>query len=218
MADETMPPPKSSASTDPSPAPTSVGGVTFDGEHVWLAAGDTLNAFDPETGKMRALDRCRRARRNRLRRASICFRSPKIASRRSTRRPAVCSSTIPRRAAAALRPRLGGRDALGRAAPRPQDPSDRSRNRRRPAHHRVQPLRHRRHLGRGRVLARRPGKATTASCGASTLAPAMCWRASTCRQARACRGSSPMAAISFFCGGGRTGKVRVVRRPKRATV
>ena len=28
-----------------------VHGVTYDGEHVWFAAGDTLNAFDPASGK-----------------------------------------------------------------------------------------------------------------------------------------------------------------------
>ena len=28
-----------------------VGGVSFDGEHVWFAAGNKLNAFDPESGK-----------------------------------------------------------------------------------------------------------------------------------------------------------------------
>ncbi len=28
----------------------SVNGVTYDGRHVWFAAGDTLNAVDPETG------------------------------------------------------------------------------------------------------------------------------------------------------------------------
>ena len=27
-----------------------VGGVTYDGERVWFAAGDTLNAFDPKSG------------------------------------------------------------------------------------------------------------------------------------------------------------------------
>src|ERR1051325_6023273 len=27
-----------------------VAGVTYDGRRVWFAAGDTLNAFDPETG------------------------------------------------------------------------------------------------------------------------------------------------------------------------
>jgi len=29
-----------------------VGGVTYDGQHVWFAGGDTLNAFDPASGKM----------------------------------------------------------------------------------------------------------------------------------------------------------------------
>ncbi|BAN27972.1 Vgb family protein [Caballeronia insecticola] len=34
-----------------------VHGVTFDGERVWFAAGNTLNAFDPESGeKTRSLD------------------------------------------------------------------------------------------------------------------------------------------------------------------
>ena len=34
-----------------------VHGVTFDGERVWFAAGDTLNAIDPESGKMvRSID------------------------------------------------------------------------------------------------------------------------------------------------------------------
>jgi glutamine cyclotransferase len=28
-----------------------VGGVTYDGRHVWFAAGDTLSAFDPASGK-----------------------------------------------------------------------------------------------------------------------------------------------------------------------
>jgi len=34
-----------------------VGGVTYDGNRVWFAAGDKVNAFDPATGKLeRALD------------------------------------------------------------------------------------------------------------------------------------------------------------------
>ena len=35
----------------------SVHGVTYDGQHVWFAAGDKLNAFDPASGKMlRSID------------------------------------------------------------------------------------------------------------------------------------------------------------------
>jgi glutamine cyclotransferase len=36
---------------------TKVGGVTFDGKHVWFAAGDALRAFDPSSGRaVRAID------------------------------------------------------------------------------------------------------------------------------------------------------------------
>ena len=35
----------------PFPGAAQVHGVTFDGQRVWFAAGDTLNAFDPESGK-----------------------------------------------------------------------------------------------------------------------------------------------------------------------
>jgi glutamine cyclotransferase len=36
----------------PFPDVTKVNGVTFDGRHVWLAAGDKLHAFDPADGKV----------------------------------------------------------------------------------------------------------------------------------------------------------------------
>jgi glutamine cyclotransferase len=35
----------------PFPGIDNVHGVTYDGQHVWFASGDKLNAFDPETGK-----------------------------------------------------------------------------------------------------------------------------------------------------------------------
>jgi glutamine cyclotransferase len=41
----------------PFPGAGNVHGVTFDGRHVWFASGDRLNAFDPEDGKVvRAID------------------------------------------------------------------------------------------------------------------------------------------------------------------
>jgi len=41
----------------PFPGVDKVGGVTFDGHHVWLAAGDKLSAMDPASGKtVRAID------------------------------------------------------------------------------------------------------------------------------------------------------------------
>jgi glutamine cyclotransferase len=41
----------------PFPGADNVGGVTFDGQNVWFAAGDKLNAFDPVSGKLlRSID------------------------------------------------------------------------------------------------------------------------------------------------------------------
>jgi glutamine cyclotransferase len=35
----------------PFPGADRVNGVTYDGEHVWIASGDKLNSFDPESGR-----------------------------------------------------------------------------------------------------------------------------------------------------------------------
>jgi glutamine cyclotransferase len=41
----------------PFPGADRVHGVSYDGQHVWFASGDKLNAFDPSTGKMqRSID------------------------------------------------------------------------------------------------------------------------------------------------------------------
>ena len=41
----------------PFPGAERVNGVTYDGQHVWFASGDKLNAFDPATGNMlRSID------------------------------------------------------------------------------------------------------------------------------------------------------------------
>src|SRR6201984_3322014 len=41
----------------PFPGADRVNGVTFDGQHVWFASGDKLNAFDPASGNMvRSID------------------------------------------------------------------------------------------------------------------------------------------------------------------
>jgi glutamine cyclotransferase len=41
----------------PYPGADRVGGVTFDGENVWFASGDKLNAVDPESGeRLRTID------------------------------------------------------------------------------------------------------------------------------------------------------------------
>ena len=41
----------------PFPGAARVHGVSYDGQHVWFASGDKLNAFDPASGKMmRSID------------------------------------------------------------------------------------------------------------------------------------------------------------------
>jgi glutamine cyclotransferase len=41
----------------PFPGVDHVNGVTYDGQNVWIAAGDTLSAFDPASGKtLRSID------------------------------------------------------------------------------------------------------------------------------------------------------------------
>jgi glutamine cyclotransferase len=41
----------------PFPGAGQVHGVTYDGQHVWFASGDKLNAFDPQSGKpVRSID------------------------------------------------------------------------------------------------------------------------------------------------------------------
>ena len=38
----------------PFPRANNIGGVTYDGQSVWFAAGDSMRAFDPATGEERA--------------------------------------------------------------------------------------------------------------------------------------------------------------------
>ncbi|RKE37646.1 glutamine cyclotransferase [Paraburkholderia sp. BL23I1N1] len=46
----------------PFPGVDQVGGVTYDGQHVWIAAGDKLNAFDPSNGEtLRSIEVAARA-------------------------------------------------------------------------------------------------------------------------------------------------------------
>ncbi|NPT61782.1 Vgb family protein [Paraburkholderia elongata] len=46
----------------PFPGVDNVGGVTYDGQHVWIATGDKLTAFDPASGEtLRSIDVAARA-------------------------------------------------------------------------------------------------------------------------------------------------------------
>ena len=133
-------------------------GVTHDGRRVWAATGAKLVAFDPESGELaRTLDRAGDA--------GTAFDGKhlyQIAEARIDKIDPATGDVV----ATIPAPGHGGDSGLdlgrgqpvGRPVPRPQDPPDRSRDRRHPAHHRVQPLRHRRDLGRRRAVARHLGR------------------------------------------------------------
>ena len=177
----------------PFPGVERVNGVSYDGQQVWIAAGDKLGRDRSRQREDAARDRGRRACRHGLRRrASVSDRRGSHPEDRSEDRP--CARHHPRaRRRRRFRARLGRRDALGRAVSRAQDPSDRSRNGRHPSHHRVQPLRHRGHLGRRRALARQLGKRPERTDADRSTIPERPSSGSICRLASPCRGSNPTA-------------------------
>ena len=141
----------------PFPGVEAVHGVSYDGEQVWFAAGDTLRALDPASGEAAALPRRRRARGNGLR------RSVPVPDRRGSH-PEVDPETG--HVLATIPAPGGGGDSglawaegtlwVGQYRDRkihqvdPETGSD-------PSHDGVRPLRHRRDLGRRRALARHLG-------------------------------------------------------------
>ena len=100
---------------DPFQASPSVHGVTYDGQNVWFAAGDTLNALDPASGKMlRSIDVAANA--------GTAFDGQHLYPTRRGSHPEdrsedrSCARDDPRaRRGRQLRAHLGRRDALGRA-------------------------------------------------------------------------------------------------------
>ena len=150
--------PKSSVSTDPFRTPTSVHGVTFDGQHVWFATGDKLNAFDPASGKMlRSIDVAAHA--------GTAFDGQHLFQIAEDRIQKIDPKTG--RVLATIPAPGGGGDSglawaegtlwVGQHRDRKIHQIDPA-NRGDPSHHRVQPLRHRGHLGRRRALARHLGR------------------------------------------------------------
>src|ERR1700676_1789403 len=84
----------------PFPGIDAVHGVSFDGQHVWFASGDRLNALDPASGKvLRAIDVPAHA--GTAFDGQHLFQLAADRIRRSTRRPAVCSPRSRHRTAAA---------------------------------------------------------------------------------------------------------------------
>ena len=200
---------------DPFPDADQVHGVTFDGQHVWFASGDKLNAFDPASGEIvRSIDVAAHA--------GTAFDGRHLFQIAEDRIQKIDPATG-RVLATIPAPGGGGDSGLAWAEGTlwvgqhrgAEDPSDRSRNRRDPAHHRIQPLRHRRDLGRRRAVARHLGRRRERSAARRSANAERCWSGSRCRRAPACRGSKSDGGDRFFCGGGSSGKVRAVRRPKR---
>ena len=135
-----------------------IGGVTHDGRRVWAAAGFQAGRLRSRERPARTHARARRRRRHRLRRhAPLPDRRSAHRQDRSRHRRGrgVDPGARPRRR---LGPGLGRGQPVGGAVPRSQDPPGRSGDGRDSAHHRVQPLRHRRDLGRRRAVARHLGR------------------------------------------------------------
>jgi hypothetical protein len=124
----------------PFPDVSAVRGVSYDGTNVWIATGNTLNAVDPDSGKIaRALNVPAHAAPHSM--AGTCSRSRTIAFGRLTRSAAVYSGRY-RHPKAAPPVWPGGRARSGRAVSQSQDSPSRSADRRDHTHHRVEPLRH----------------------------------------------------------------------------
>jgi len=98
----------------PFPGVDHVRGVTFDGQHVWFASGDKLNAFDPASGKtVRSIDVAAHA--GTAFDGQHLFQIAEDRIQRSIRRLAVCLRRSRRPAAAVTRGCVGRRDPLGGA-------------------------------------------------------------------------------------------------------
>ena len=133
-------------------------GVTYDGENMWFASGDKLNAVDPASGEIRrSLDVAAHA--------GTAFDGEhlfQIAEKRIQKidpKTGEVLATIPA-------PGGGGDSGLtwaegtlwvGQYRDRKIHQVD-PRDRRDPAHDRVEPFRHGRHVGRRRALARHLGR------------------------------------------------------------
>src|SRR5437773_7598800 len=178
----------------PFPGVDNVGGVTYDGQQVWFASGDKLNAFDPASGKMmRAIDVAAHA--------GTAFDGQHLFQLAEDRIQKIDPKTG-RVLATIPAPGGGGDSGLAWAEGTLWVGQYRDRK-----IHQVDPK-------RGRFFARSsptasspgspgsressgtaPGKVTRATCGESILERDRSSRGSRCRPEWACRGSSPMAAI-----------------------
>ena len=178
----------------PFPGLDRVHGVTYDGQHVWFASGDKLNAFDPASGKMlRSIDVAAHA--GTAFDGKHLFQIAEDRIQKIDPKTGRCSPPSRRPAPAVTLGSRGPKARSGsgsiatgrsiRSIPRPARffaPSSPT------ASSPASP-------GSTENSGTAPGKATRAICGESILRPEKCWRASRCRRESTFPGSSPMAAI-----------------------
>ena len=192
-----------------------IAGVTHDGRRVWAATGSKIDRLRSRERPDRAHARPHRRRWHHLRR-HVSLPDRRSAHRqdrsRHRRRRGVDPGARPRQR---LGPRLGRGQSVGGAVPRSQDSPDRSRDRRHPAHYRVQPVCHRRDLGRWRVVARHLGRRRERHPPHRSRRAAPCSSGWRCRSGTFVSGLESDGADLFYAGGGPSGKVRAVRRPLR---
>ena len=130
--------------------------VMYDGKNVWFASGDKLNALDPNTGeKVRAIDVAAHAGTAFDGRHLFQLSDGRIQKIDPKSGRVLSTISAPGGAGSGSRGLRGRSDG---AISEPQDPSNRPQYREGSSHHRIQPLRHRSHLGRWGIVARDLGR------------------------------------------------------------
>ena len=141
----------------PFPGAEQVAGVTYDGQHVWFASGDRLNAFDPKSGKnVRTIDVAAHAGTAFDGRHLFQLSDDRIQKIDPNTGRVLSTIPAPGGAGSGLA-WAEGTLWMGQYRNRKIhqiDPDTGSGS----SHHRIQPLRHRSHLGRWRALARHVGR------------------------------------------------------------
>ena len=179
----------------PFPGVDQVHGVTFDGQHVWFASGDKLNAFDPASGKtVRAIDVAAHA--GTAFDGEHLFQIAEDRIQKIDPKTGRVLATIPA-------PGGGGSSGLAwaegtlwvGAVSRAEDPSNRSAKQGRFFAPSSPTASSPGSPGSTASSGTAPGKVTRANCGDVDPRTGEVLESSRCRPARACRGSSPMAAI-----------------------
>ena len=183
--------------------------------NIWIATGDTLNAIDPASGKtVRKLDVPAHA--------GTAFDGQHLFQISGDRIQKVDPDTG--RVVATIPTPEGGASGMAWA----EGTLWVGQHRKRKIHQvdpqtgailrtiEFEPLRHRRHLGRRRTLARHLGsreKRTASDRSAERRGPGAARHASRVDRV----GLESNGSDTFFCGGGSSGKVRAVRRPARGS-